>query len=163
MNVIMKKLNICGVVIIASLLFSNVVLADNLSSIPGECPQQRSTDRAPEHIYNLKNPLEKSESAIKAGENLFLEKSGQAPCMKCHGGSGNGRGIMVSMFDPPPRNFICAKTVDSVPDGQLFWVIKNGSPGTDMPAFDHLSDEQIWQLVHYIRKLSKEAAFTTNN
>jgi len=88
---------------------------------------------------------------------LFLKTSGQVPCKTCHGEKGDGRGRMASMFDPPPRNFCCTKTVDGVPDGQLFWIIKNGSPDTSMPAFNKLSDEQIWQLVHYIRKLSKEA------
>ncbi|NIP99686.1 MAG: cytochrome C, partial [Nitrospinaceae bacterium] len=41
-----------------------------------------------------------------------------------------------------------------IPDGQMFWIIKNGSPGTRMPAFGNLSDEQIWQLVLYIRQFA---------
>lgn len=153
MNVAMNKLVAYGAVVIVSLLSTYTVWAGDLSTMTVNCPQQRSTEKAPEHIYSLKNPLQKSEVAMEAAENLFLKTSGQVPCVKCHGRNGNGRGIMVSMFDPPPRNFSCAKTVDDVPDGQLFWIIKNGSAGTDMPAFDHLSDEQIWQLVHYIRKL----------
>ena len=45
---------------------------------------------------------------------------------------------------------------DSVPDGQLFWIIKNGSPGTGMPSFkNHLNDTQVWQLIHYVRKLAQ--------
>jgi len=43
----------------------------------------------------------------------------------------------------------------SLPDGQLFWVIQNGSPGSVMPAFDNLDDDQIWQLILYIRNFSK--------
>ena len=42
-----------------------------------------------------------------------------------------------------------------IPDGQLFWIIKNGSPGTGMMAFSGLPDEQVWQLVQYIRSLAK--------
>jgi len=38
-------------------------------------------------------------------------------------------------------------------DGQLFWVIQNGSRGTAMPAHKFFLDkEQIWQLILYIRK-----------
>ena len=33
------------------------------------------------------------------------------------------------------------------------WIIKNGSPGTAMPPFDYLNDEEIWQLVIYLRSL----------
>jgi mono/diheme cytochrome c family protein len=145
-----------GVVLIA-LLSACATSSNDSSSLVGKCPQPRFTDKAPESVYNLKNPLQNSASVLEAGEELFLETSARVPCASCHGDKGDGRGRMASMFDPPPRNFCCAKTVDDVSDGQLFWIIKNGSPGTSMPAFNKLSDEQIWQLVHYIRKLAKEA------
>lgn len=61
---------------------------------------------------------------------------------------------MASMFDPPPRNFACKETVNGIPDGQLFWIIRNGSPGTAMPSFEELTDEQIWQLVLFLRELA---------
>ena len=48
-----------------------------------------------------------------------------------------------------------AKTMKNISDGQLFWIIRNGSPGTGMPAFKDLSDKEIWLIVHYLRKLSK--------
>ena len=43
-----------------------------------------------------------------------------------------------------------------LPDGQLFWIIRNGSQGTAMPAFKNLHDDQIWQLIHYLRHFSTE-------
>jgi len=46
--------------------------------------------------------------------------------------------------------------MDPLPDGQLFWIIKKGSPGTSMPAFKNLEEEQIWQLIHYLRNYSKD-------
>ena len=51
-----------------------------------------------------------------------------------HGDHGDGKGIMANRFAPPPRNFKCAETMRDVPDGQLYWIIKNGSDGTAMPA-----------------------------
>jgi len=56
---------------------------------------------------------------------------------------------------PPPRNFTCGSMMKDIPDGQLFWIIKNGSPGTGMMSFAGLPDEQVWQLVHYIQSLAK--------
>ena len=47
------------------------------------------------------------------------------------------------------------KMMKDLPDGQLFWIIRNGSPGTGMPAFKNLKDREIWLIVHYLRKLSE--------
>jgi mono/diheme cytochrome c family protein len=44
--------------------------------------------------------------------------------------------------------------VKGVPDGQLFWIDRNGSPGTAMSpanALGKFTDENIWQLVAYLR------------
>ena len=46
-------------------------------------------------------------------------------------------------------------TINGVPDGQLFWIIRFGSPDTAMPPHPALSDEQLWQLVFYLRQLAK--------
>ncbi len=122
---------------------------------PGECPQPRFTGKAPAGIYTLANPLPASKDNIKAGENLYRSGSKPVACQECHGKKGDGKGPMADMFDPPPRNFACKQTVNGIPDGQLYWIIQNGSPGTAMPKFDNLSEEQRWQLVIYLRELAK--------
>jgi hypothetical protein len=44
----------------------------------------------------------------------------------------------------------------SLSDGQLFWVIKNGSKGTAMSAHKFtLSDKDIWQVIHYLKLFSR--------
>lgn len=152
------RLRLCCAVFVLGFLSACASSGDGSGSMLGKCPQPRFTEQAPDAVYNLKNPLQNSDAVMDAGEELFMDTSAEVPCMQCHGRNGDGRGAMASMFDPPPRNFSCKKTVDGVPDGQLFWIIKNGSPGTSMPAFDKLSDEEIWQLVYYIRILAKEAS-----
>lgn len=62
---------------------------------------------------------------------------------------------MGAALVPQPRNFTCGATMKDIPDGQLFRIVKNGSPGTGMMSFAGLQDDQIWQLVHYIRSLAK--------
>jgi len=74
------------------------------------------------------------------------------PCKFCHVEKGDGKGVAGTGINPPPRNFTCADTMQQIPDGQLFGIIKGGSPGTAMPAFKNLKDEQVWKLIHYIRK-----------
>lgn len=115
------------------------------------CPQKRTTPKAPDSFYGMKNPLDPTEKNYLAGKTLFHFDVKPTPCRVCHGLTGNGLGIVFKEMIPKPRNFTCYQTMKDIPDGQLFWVIKNGSPGTDMPAFKELGDDQVWQLILYIR------------
>ena len=120
---------------------------------PQDCPQPRFTGKAPIDLYAMVNPLEVNRRNRRAGKELYEDLSNPS-CVVCHGKKGDGRGQLADQFDPPPRNFACAATIDGVPDGQLHWIIKNGSLGTAMPSFDYLTDEEIWQLVIYLRSLT---------
>jgi len=119
-----------------------------------QCPQPRFTGKAPDAIYALTNPLPRDGANIAAGRRLY-EKEASPACQVCHGIKGDGMGPLAAQFDPRPRNFACKATVNGIPDGQLFWIVRNGSPGTSMPAFGSLRDEQIWQLVLHLRELAK--------
>jgi mono/diheme cytochrome c family protein len=119
------------------------------------CPQGRKTPQAPEKYLGLKNPLPGSRENIFAGQTLFHFDAKPGPCRVCHGISGNGLGILFRELTPSARNFTCSQTMSTLPDGQLFWIIQNGSPGTAMPAFKNLDEVQIWQLIHYIRHFSR--------
>lgn len=119
------------------------------------CPQPRFTGAAPDDYLARKNPLPDDAGHLASGERIYLGKSNNFGCAACHGTKGRGDGVLAQQFDPPPRNFACARTVNGIPDGQLFWIIRFGSPGTSMPAHKDLSDEQIWQLASYLRRLSR--------
>ncbi len=122
---------------------------------PAECPQPRFTGKAPDEYYTRANPIEAANANYKVSEALFRGESGPTNCAICHGKRGDGRGTLSSQYDPPPRNFACAMTINGVPDGQLFWIIRFGSPGTAMPPHAALGDEQVWQMVLYLRHLAK--------
>ena len=126
------------------------------SSYPpaSQCPQPRFTGKAPDAIYRLRNPLDHNPSAAAAGRKIY-EKQAAPACQLCHGVKGDGQGPLAKQFDPPPRNFACAETVNGIPDGQLFWIVQNGSPGTAMPSFGALHEAEIWQVVAYLRELAK--------
>jgi mono/diheme cytochrome c family protein len=122
----------------------------------GICPQPRKTVTAPGEYLKLKNPLEATPQNILAGETLFQIDAKPSACRVCHGISGDGLGILFSRVKPKPRNFTCVYTMEELPDGQLFWIIQNGSPGTAMPSFSYLEDNQVWQLILYLRSFSKK-------
>lgn len=121
----------------------------------GACVQLRKTAKAPDTFLTKTNPLSSSAGAIKAGKELFLKTAQPVACVMCHGEQGDGKGLMGAALVPPPRNFTCGAMMRDISDGQLFWIIKNGSPGTGMMSFASLPDEQVWQLIHYIRSLAK--------
>ena len=119
-----------------------------------QCPQPRATVKAPEEFYNRTNPLENTPDAIEKGRLLF-QLDIQPTCVMCHGSQGDGMGNFGADMSPPPRNFTCSETMKDIPDGQLFWIIRNGSPDTGMPPFQDLQDDQIWKLILFIRSLAQ--------
>src|SRR5262245_6774636 len=87
-------------------------------------------------------------ASISDGKRVFDQA-----CQSCHGPAGQGdRGPALNRGTFTHGN----------EDGDLARVIRVGVPGTEMPPFPRLTDEQTRQLVAYIRSLSgSDAAPTT--
>ncbi len=126
-----------------------------VSTSDSSCVQDRKTAQAPGAFLKKTNPLEATESNLRAGWALFHKSAKPITCKTCHGATGNGQGDADFESTPPARNFTCKAMMDALPDGQLFWIIKNGSKNTSMLAFSGLKDQEVWQLILYIRSLSK--------
>jgi cytochrome c553 len=137
------------------IFFSTMLTSFPAFSFAEECPQTRKTPTAPKEFLNMQNPLPLNDKNLKSAEKLFQVKAKPIACKFCHGVTGNGEGDPDFESTPSARDFTCAATMKKLPDGQLFWVIRNGSKNTAMFAFSDLSDHQIWQLVHYIRSFGK--------
>jgi mono/diheme cytochrome c family protein len=151
--------NLLLTLICASTLTLSACMSTGATS-SSACPQLRNTELAPAYIAAKQNPLPVTAGNIDSGKDLYQSSAKPVSCKECHGKRGDGDGSMASMFEPPPRNFTCDLTMASIPDGQLYWIIKDGSIGTSMPAFDKLNETQIWQLVMYIRHFAKQASLT---
>lgn len=123
---------------------------------PEQCPQPRFTGKAPDPDYGYTNPLSADPAILASARNLYLGKDGRFGCAACHGENGEGNGVLANQYDPPPRNFACPQTVNAIPDGQLYWIIRNGSPGTGMSAHPQYSEAETWQLVLYLRHLASQ-------
>jgi mono/diheme cytochrome c family protein len=73
-------------------------------------------------------------------------------CEACHGATGLGDGPAGTALDPRPANLPAVAA--QVGDDYLFWRISEGKDGTSMVGWmGVLSEEQIWQIVAYIRTL----------
>ncbi|MFQ5520012.1 MAG: ethylbenzene dehydrogenase-related protein [Candidatus Methylomirabilia bacterium] len=84
-------------------------------------------------------------------------------CAACHGSDGRGGGEAAYLLYPKPRDFVTAKyrlvsTWGRVPtDEDLFRTISRGMPGSAMPSWGHLSEEERWGLVHYVKSFAQES------
>ncbi len=150
----MRSIQITNYSIIIVSFFSIFLLYPQNYLWARDCPQKRDTAVAPKIYLKKVNPLRKEPRHLKKGKVLAHIKAKPIACKQCHGMKGNGEGAMAFNMSPKPRNFTCKQTMGSISDGQLYWIIKNGSKGTSMPPYSHLPDEKIWQLIHYIRSLS---------
>lgn len=89
------------------------------------------------------------------GESLYTEY-----CLSCHGPEGRGDGLVAVFLDPKPRDFTTGvfklRSTPSLPtDDDIFLTITRGIPGTLMPSFKDLSDDQRRGLVAYVKSFSE--------
>ncbi|MEZ6107848.1 MAG: cytochrome c [Pirellulaceae bacterium] len=82
-------------------------------------------------------------------------------CVHCHGITGDGAGPTASFLNPYPRDFRLGKfkyksTPLGVPptDADLHKVLVEGLPGTAMPSFRRLPDDELQALVDYVKYLT---------
>jgi mono/diheme cytochrome c family protein len=83
-------------------------------------------------------------------------------CVACHGENGDGNGPAAAFLAPKPRNFTQAKfRLRSTPTGSLptdvdlFRAVSLGMPGTPMPPWKHmLNDNDRWAVVEYLKTFS---------
>ena len=99
------------------------------------------------------NPFPVTPERLQQGKALF---EGKAFCRACHGSDGKGLGMDLdysSFKGPLPRNFTDKLCQHARTDVELFWILKNGSPGTDMAPFIPLvlTEEEAWQVLMYVR------------
>jgi mono/diheme cytochrome c family protein len=95
------------------------------------------------------NPVPRTQENIRTGQRNF-----GAYCMVCHGLDGQNTGVPFADKMSPPVPPLTSASVQAYSDGQLHWIITNGISPSGMPAAkDIFHDEEIWQLVLYIRHL----------
>ena len=97
----------------------------------------------------LTSPLPSSPEIVEQGKVLY---NGKGACFNCHGKDGGGNGPLAAQLNPSPRNFQHHGFWRHRTEGEIFWVIKNGSVGTSMVGFGgQLTDEEIWSIIQYER------------
>jgi mono/diheme cytochrome c family protein len=103
----------------------------------------------------MKNPLKPTPDVLAKGKAIF---EGKGTCFTCHGNSGKGDGPAGAALDPSPRNFTNPEFNKIRTPGEMFWVVKNGSAGTGMIAYNPamINDDEAWEAITYARSLGGE-------
>ncbi len=112
-----------------------------------------------EHLANSAGPVQSDRRGAHGG--LYREH-----CAHCHGITGDGAGPTASVLNPYPRDFRLGKfKFKSTPlrrpptDHDLTTILKNGIPGTAMPSFRTLPDDELQSLVEYVKYLTIRGQF----
>ena len=99
----------------------------------------------------VKNPVAAAPESVTAGQQTFRRY-----CASCHGANaegGSGNDLVPAAPDLTDSQWNHGST-----DGEIFDNIKNGvGPDFNMiPWKDKLKDEEIWNVVNYVRSLAKK-------
>ena len=102
----------------------------------------------PANFKSMKNPVAQSDGSAKVGMALYTKN-----CASCHGKTGLGDGVKARTLKDSPGDFSKAD-FQKQSDGDLFYKTKTGRG--EMPKYEgKLTDDEIWNLVNYMRTLKK--------
>lgn len=100
--------------------------------------------------------------SIDRGHVLKTGRSGyMRHCSHCHGTSGDGNGPTAQYLNPRPRDyrhgvfkFTSTNDMSRASRDDLSRILKYGIPGTYMPSFLLLEDDELHAIVEYVRFLA---------
>jgi mono/diheme cytochrome c family protein len=97
------------------------------------------------------NPVKQSAAGMERGKKLYA-----IDCALCHGDNGNGKTDLATSMNVTLADWTDPKSLADKPDQELFNDIRKGK-GDKMPPEDtsRAKDDDIWNLIHYIRAMSK--------
>ncbi len=98
--------------------------------------------KVPAREHERINPMAESADAKAAGQLLYDDH-----CAKCHGDDAAGKGKRPSLLTDRIQHDATA--------GDIHWLLVNGSLRKGMPAWSRLPDQQLWQIVSYVKSLKR--------
>jgi len=127
-------------------LWGGIFFSSPLHAFHSDIYIPRAPEPLLETLQDVDNPFMPTLENLEEGGRIYL---GKGLCVTCHGKNGEG----VAVPGHPPRNFTDSKWQKIRTDGEMMWVLKNGSPGTSMPirVGKVISEEEGWKVILFIR------------
>ncbi len=135
------------VLIVLAVLVFACVLAAQQAQPPAKAPAPEY--KIPPEAAQKANPVKPTPESLAKGKKMYA-----IDCAMCHGEKGDGKGDMA----PDIKNVTDFTNPDALKnrtDGELFYIIRKGK-GEMPPEGDRAKDEEIWNIVNYIRAFAKK-------
>ena len=119
-------------------------------SVPVQSPQAAATVGVASGylVHDQRPALANASSLERRGEALY-----QKNCAFCHAADGTSKGWIGSFLEPHPRNLTSAQQMQGMTKERLARSIREGLPGTSMPAWKRVLDAaDIEALMAYISR-----------
>jgi cytochrome c5 len=100
----------------------------------------------------VKNPVKPTAASQEKAKKLF-----EQDCALCHGSNGDGKTDLAKDMQLTLDDWSDPKTLAAKPDKDLFDVIRNGKDKMPPEGEGRAKDDEVWNLVLYIRGLYKSA------
>jgi mono/diheme cytochrome c family protein len=96
--------------------------------------------KVPARDHEKANPYQGQAEAIAAGRRVFVDR-----CAQCHGEDAEGTKKRPSLRSQRVR--------EQASEGDLHWLLVNGNMRKGMPSWAKLPDQQLWQVISYVKSL----------
>ena len=103
----------------------------------------------PAKARSLKNPLAITAANLTAGEKLYRRE-----CAACHGEDGKANTSLAFHLPRRPANLV-DHLMDSMRDGELWWVETYGVAPAMPSLSKHLSRDERWQVAEWVREMRR--------
>lgn len=142
----LRKAAALGLVLLFVLLgFSQ----EKKESVPAPAPAQLVI---PPEEAKRENPVKPTEASIAEGKKLYGYQ-----CAMCHGEKGDGKSELAESMKLTLKDYTSPEALKDFTDGALFYILEKGK--NHMPGQEgRMSAHQKWNLVNFIRSLSKKPA-----
>ncbi len=111
-------------------------------------PAADSTTPAPSQ--KQVNPVKPTPTSLALGKKVYT-----SDCAMCHGKEGEGTGELAVTMKLSLRDYRDPASLKDMADGDIYSVIDNGK-GQMTGEAGRMKPAQIWNVVNYVRSLSKK-------
>jgi mono/diheme cytochrome c family protein len=144
-----------------SVLSTVILLAAVL--LPVGAHGQQPTEQAkpsetgiPPEAARQANPVKPTAESLARGKKDY-----GFDCAVCHGADGSGNGELVTDMKLTLKDYRDPAALKDLTDGEIFYIIQNGR-GKMTGEGDRRKPSEIWDMVNYLRSLSRPASKYTH-
>lgn len=112
-------------------------------------PKQHHPTQGPYALHDTPPRVSGLTDKERLGESVY-----QKNCAFCHAADGTGRNWIGAFLEPHPRDLTDAQSMAGMSPEKLASAIRNGVPGTSMPAWKHvIKDADVVAVSAYITRV----------